>query len=635
MRRIVSRILLVALAVAAIVVTVRAVGGGRGGAVVALDGLSAQALAHQAFRLDAPARLAVDAAGSFEEQPDTALAALGWIVRRADGAVVWRQRPGRHAARGLVSAVRDTLRLGAGTYDAYFASYGDPVVRVARPARPGIGNRIRAALSQGGRAWQGESGRWHLLATGITAADRDAATPLDDTPAAAFAAAADTPTTVWAEQGVGSNRHASALIRVSSPVTVSVDAVLEATRGVVADSAVIVRVGGAADTVWAFRAEGSAWAGGSVKNRHARARVALAPGLYRAVVRTDGAHAHGDWTANPPWAPWTWGLRIDRGTAPASAVQRLDVEAVAAAVRAGTSRLPVLGEVRCAGTDEVAEVGFTLAAPLDVVVVAQGELRQSEAYDYGTLLLGDAAVWTMAYDETEQAGGLDRNRRAAAMLALAPGTYTLRYQTDGSHDCGDDYSSGGDPDDARFWGMAVVALDPALPASAVRRSEPSVRTAGDDSDDAPADGSADGSADGPADAPGPNSRPALDPPASGEEIIAFERVGDDARLERAFTLDAATRVRIVSAGELLPSGPLDYGWIETAQGERVWELTRANSVGAGGQAKNRRFDGILTLAPGRYTAHYVTDDRHAFGGFDGPAPYDPAEWGLRVERAEE
>ena len=136
MRRIVSRILLVALAVAAIVVVARAVGGGRGGAVVALDGLSSQALAHQAFRLDAPARLAVDAAGSFEEQPDTSLAALGWIVRREDGAVVWKQRPGAHPPRGLVSAVRDTVQLSAGTYDAYFASYGDPVVRAAAGATP-------------------------------------------------------------------------------------------------------------------------------------------------------------------------------------------------------------------------------------------------------------------------------------------------------------------------------------------------------------------------------------------------------------------------------------------------------------------------------------------------------------------
>ena len=625
MRRIVSRILLVALAIAAVVVVARAVGGGRGGAVVALDGLSSQALAHQAFRLDAPARLALDAAGSFEEQPDTALAALGWIVRRADGAVVWRQRPGAHPARGLVSAVRDTLRLGAGTYDAYFASFGDPVVRAAaaRPVGRGLGDRIRAALSQGGRAWQGESGRWHLRATGVTAADREAAVPLDDDPEAPEA-----PTTVWAAQKLRSSQTESTLIRVSQPVTVTVDAVLEAVGGGVADSAAIVRVGGAGDTVWAFRGEGSAPAGGSVKNRHVRARVALAPGLYRAVVRMDGAHAYDDWTANPPWAPWMWGLRIDRGAAPESAVQQLDVEAVATSVRAGTGRLPVLAEARCVGTSQTAEVGFTLTAPVDVVVVAQGELRESEAYDYGTLLLDGTPVWTMQYEDTDHAGGLERNRRAAELLALAPGAYTLRYQTDDSHDCEDGYASGGDPGDPGFWGMAVVALDPDLPASAVQRDEPVVRQ----------DGDGDAEASGGDPDLGPNSRPAVGPrmgTGSGEEIVAFERVGDDARLQRAFSLPATTRVRIVSAGELLPSGPLDNGWIENAQGERVWELTRANSVGAGGQAKNRRFDGVLTLAPGRYTAHYATDDRHAFGGFDGPGPDDPTEWGLRIERIEE
>ncbi len=623
MRRIVSRILLVALAIAAVVVVARAVGGGRGGAIVALDGLSSQTLAHQAFRLDAPVRLALDAAGSFEEPPDTSLAALGWIVRRTDGAVVWRQRPGAHPRRGLVSAVRDTLQLGVGTYDAYFASYGDPVVRVARPVRPGIGSRIRAALSQGGRAWQGESGRWHLRATGVTSADRDAATPLDDDPETE-----DTATTVWAEQGVGSNRSASALIRVSQPVTVTVDAVLEATGSVVADSAAIVRVGGAADsvaadTVWAFRAEGSAWAGGSVKNRSVTARVALTPGLYRVTVRTDGAHAHGDWTANPPWAPWTWGVRIDRGDAPASAVQQLDIEAIASSVRDGTSRLPVLGELRCIGSSQNAEVSFTLAVRLDVVVVGQGEMIGDEMYDWGTLLQRDTPIWSMQVDQTEHAGGADRNRRQAELLSLEPGDYTLRFQTDDSHDCSDGYASGSNPDDDEFWGLAVVSLDPDLPASAVQRSEPFVRYLdgdGPDDDD---------------DAPGPSAAASTAPPLDGERgeaILVFERVGNDARLERSFTLTAPTRVRVIAQGELLPSGPVDFGWIENEQRERVWELTRANSVAAGGQAKNRRFDGVLTLAPGRYSARYVTDDRHAFGGFDGPAPDNPAEWGLRIER---
>ena len=627
MRRLVSRFLLVALAVAAGVAVWRFAAGGRGGAVVALDGLRAESLAHQAFRLDGPARLALDAAGSFEERPDTALAAFGWIVRRADGALVWRQRPGAHPPRGLVSAVRDTVRLDAGIYDAYFASYGDPVVRAAAaPAAPpsGLRDRIREALSRGGRAWQGESGRWHLRAVGVTAADRDLATALDGAPAPA-----DNAETVWAAQALGSGRRESALVRVSAPVTVRVEAVLEAAGGAVADSAAIVRVGAPADTVWAFAAAGTVPAGGSVKNRRADARVRLAPGLYRVTVRTDGAHAAGDWTATPPWAPWTWGLRISRTGAPASAVGLVDTAAAAAEVRAGTSRLPVLAEARCVGTSRTVDVGFVLTATVDALVVAQGEIASGDAYDYATLVRGGATgpgetLWTMTGDASEAAGGDRRNRRAAHLLTLAPGAYTLRYQTDDSHDCEDGYASGRDPDDAGFWGAAVVALDPSLDPATVQRLAP-ISTGVDTGDE---DEQVYGDE-------GPNSQPGIDVPAGGEEILAFERVGNDARLERAFTLDAAARIRIVAAGELLPSAALDTGWIENADGERVWELTRANSVPAGGQAKNRRFDGILTLAPGRYTAHYVTDDRHAYGAFDGPAPDDAAEWGLRIERLAE
>ena len=84
--------------------------------------------------------------------------------------------------------------------------------------------------------------------------------------------------------------------------------------------------------------------------------------------------------------------------------------------------------------------------------------------------------------------------------------------------------------------------------------------------------------------------------------------------------------------ELLPGERLDYAWIEDARGERVWETTRANTDPAGGSPKNRVFDGILTLDPGRYTAHAVTNGRHAAGDFEGGAPDEPDAWGLRIDR---
>ena len=607
-RRVVSRILLVGLVIAVGVAVWRVAAGSHSGAVVAMEGLHAETLTHQAFMVSETVRLAIDAAGSFEERPDTALAALGWIVRRPDGAVVWRQRPGAHPPRGLVSAVRDTVELAPGTYDAYFASYGDPLARAAampaQPAEPGLRTRIREALSQGGLAWQGEAGRWHVLVSAATPADRNRAaalSPDDDHPTS-------DPDLVWTTGALGSDETPTALVRVSAPATVEVDAVLEAANGVVADSAALVRVAAPHDTLWAFRAAGSAWAGGSIKNRAARVRLRLAPGLYRLSAHTDGAHAAGDWTANPPWAPWAWGVRLRRPGAAPGTVAVFDAATAAADARAG--RLPEIAGVRCVGTNTTWEARFTLVAPVEALLVAQGELSDGSRYDYATLTRDGADVWTMTRDDTQPAGGASRNRRAEALLALEPGDYRLTFETDGSHDCTDGFGDEA-PDDASLWGVVLIAADPAFDLATVRRSSPTLTAQANDEDHTDDNGSQ----------------------TVPETLVAFDHVGNDARLEASFTLAAPTRLHVVAQGELFPDEPLDYGWIEDASGERVWTMTRANTEPAGGAAQNRRFDGAVSLPAGRFTAHVVTNGRHATGDFGDGAPDDPDVWGLRIARA--
>jgi len=231
----------------------------------------------------------------------------------------------------------------------------------------------------------------------------------------------------------------------------------------------------------------------------------------------------------------------------------------------------------------------------------------------------------MSRRNTVPAGGRDSNRRAAAPLALAPGAYTLRYQTDGSHDCQDDYSSGASPDDESFWGAVVVAVGPAFDPATVRprliRSLRQPDPSDDEGDEGAESGSRPNNASGRSDgAPG------------GGALVEFRRVGSGARRVALFVLDEETRVRVVAVGELLPGERLDWGRIEGADGETVWEMTRANTRPAGGAPKNRVFEGALTLDPGRYSAFYETNGRHAFGDFEGGAPDDPDAWGLRVER---
>ena len=59
--------------------------------VIVLDDLERSWLEHEAFQLDRPLTMEIEAVGSFEV--DDVLAAYGWIVRRADHQVVWTMSP--------------------------------------------------------------------------------------------------------------------------------------------------------------------------------------------------------------------------------------------------------------------------------------------------------------------------------------------------------------------------------------------------------------------------------------------------------------------------------------------------------------------------------------------------------------
>lgn len=631
MRTFLSRFLLIGLAVAVVYAVVRLAGGGSHPAdVVHLDGLDARSLRREPFTVGpAGARVAVTVVGSFEGVPGAAvdsgavppLAAYGWLVRRADddgpAALVWRPRPRRRATRGSVFAVRDTLALAAGTYDAYFAAYGDPLVRSAAPPSDGWGDRLRAALSRGGRAWLGESDRWRLVVSGVAPADRAALARLDDDPDDdAFSS------TVWTTGPVGSREHREALLVVSRRASIRVRATTEVSGRAVTDSAYVERLlddGAPPRRLWIARADAGTWAGGSLKNRAYDTTLVLAPGLYRARFATDRSHAAGDWTANPPFDPTAWGLRVDapRGSG-VTIYDPLDPDSQ-----------PEIARVTCAGPSRDDRVGFTLTVPAQVVVTSTAEMSESSAWDYGSIErvaqprtngrpdapseLRFEPVWTMAYARTTHAGAADRNRRETATLRLDPGRYALRFRTDGSHDCTDGYS--GSPPDDPFWGIVLRAASPVLDSAAVQDVGPLV--------DAPV--------------PAAPRRPIesleeLDPAwGSAPVLIRMTGLGANNRLRGSFTLDEPGRVRVVALGELLPSARLDWGWIADADGETVWEMTRANTRPAGGAPKNRRFDGVLPLPAGTYTVHFQTDGRHDASGFDGPEPRRASDWGIRVE----
>ncbi len=405
-RRDVSRLLLAVLAALALGLAVRACveRERERGFVDFGGGWDPDRLRHYAFRLERPARLAVASAGSFET--DSALAAYGWIVRRADRAVVWQMTP-EHARRerGSLAVAADTLGLDAGTYDAYFTTFGDPLLAVE--AGGSFAERLGELLRFGNRAWTSDASKWAFRLALLDPADAPFAHRLarEDVRDAAPAG----PGLVWAGGPAGTDETLAHTFEVRRPTALR----LEATGEIFDAPSDVGWIDNLStgERVWTMDRANTVWAGGSVKNRRAEATLALAPGLYGAGFRTDGSHDAGQWRANPPLDPAAWGLFL--WTDDPAAVAAFDP----------WDRLPRLVGITGVGDDAFETATFALADSLRVWVYALGELSdRDERYDYAWLVRdGAGTVWEMDYDRTRPAGGGRPHPFAAAALPRAPG----------------------------------------------------------------------------------------------------------------------------------------------------------------------------------------------------------------------
>ena len=595
MRRFASRFLLVAL-VGVVIASVIVRADARGGDLASLDGIRAEGQPQrEAFRVDQPMRVAVDATGSFESGgADSVLAAHGWLVHRETGRVVWRMRPRQRPERGAFVAMRDTVVLGPGTYEAVYAALGDPLARAPRASGGTFGERARDFFRGGGRGWIGDADRWHLYVSPATPEDRDRATRLD------VSEVGERPGTLWSSAPLRSGGVRTGLLRVTAPAAVRVDALFEATPQATLDSAYVLAASG--DTLWTARYGASAWAGGAAKNREAADTLRLTPGTYRVVSRADRDHAVGSWTANPPWRPWDWGLRVSAADSAAAsgAVTVLDP----------VEDAPRLVQIACAGGDESTEVPFKVTEPLDVIAVAVGERSGGEWYDYAQVLRADgSALWDLREAPTRHARGRSGNRRAEAELRLAPGRYALRYTTDPSHHCGD-FRSGDAPAPDDFWGVALVAADGEAAGGRLRVLAPEDR---------------------------PEPLAALPPEAV---LASLTRTGNNRDVTAQFTLERPASVCILGVGELSETERYDWGRITRRGGETVWEMKHALSYplrpgATGTDATDRAALVRLALRPGRYTVRYQTDGSRAWDDWLAPAPPAAELWGVQVWRAPE
>ncbi len=242
------------------------------------------------------------------------------------------------------------------------------------------------------------------------------------------------------------------------------------------------------------------------------------------------------------------------------------------------------------GDEEFAKAYFSIDKRSRFRVYGVGEGDDGEMVDYGWICSGETGepAWKMEYERTMFGGGEALNRIIDEEIILPAGDYVIYFVTDGSHSCDEWIHMV--PYDPLYWGITLWCEEGDLD---VRKVVPRIER---------------------------------------NMIVDLTRVGDDCLEEDGFVLKKSARVRIICLGEYGYNNMfVDYGWIQDASSRRVvWKMSEKSSSHAGGAAKNRLFNGIITLKPGKYLVYYASDGSHSYLQWNSSPPYDPASWGMRL-----
>ncbi len=568
------------------------------GAVVLSD-IDVERVLRHAFVIDRPARVTIDAVGSFESKEgsnDDGLAAYGWVLDRVSRDVVWKMEPGRVAReRGSIASIRDTLLLAAGTYDVYFTSHGN-----RNGSRFGISLLDRILGNES--AWRGDQDRWQMILRRAPGEEVEITRLKDESDATL---APTHPDLVWTTTPMRGHREAEYVFQVSEPARLSVYAIGEIGSHPM-DYGWIEDVT-SGERIWEMSLENTKPAGGWNVNRLFNDTLAVARGIYRAAYKTDARQSWGDWVGNPPFDPAGWGVTLT--ATPQSAIEPFDPL---------STRVPLI-ELTQVRDSERRQAQFKVSEPVRLAAYAVGEVGESSRYDWAWLRNNDTQepVWEMTYARSRQSGADESNRAELAFFRLEPGTYTLGYETDDSHS----YDSWlhGRPEHPERWGVTLFPVAETLDSLAIEILDVQTSSLGEK--------------DGHPEPPAPPDLPTHAAPMPGAMMVTLSAIGNEERAKATFSLQEESMLHITAIGEISISGRYDYGWIEKSDsGEIVWEMTFQNTHPAGGADRNRRFDGTVTLQPGEYIVHYRTDFSHAYGDFGDEPPADPQGWGVRISK---
>ena len=518
---------------------------------------------------------------NWQDDEQTTWPAAAWILDARTHAVVWDVRAAdtRRESNGL-RHFAGGVRLPAGTYEAHYAFYLASAISFKDAAD--FRDVVRLARRASGGGPYVDNGLYKQFALTIDGSGH-AATP-EEIEAARKAFMGSAVITVEPKRNTA-NRSGFELTR---PTDVDVYAVGELKREESFDYGWIMNAT-TRKRVWTMTYDNTEPAGGAAKNRLAHETLHLRPGRYVAYFVSDDSHAPDDWNAVPATDLDSWGLTLrvtDRMAR--AAVRPFEYQPVPE----GETIVSMIG----IGDNANRSSGFTLKRPLDVRIYALGESSDQEMVDYAWIVnaLDHKRVWTMRYENTEPAGGSDKNRVFDGTLHLDPGSYFVYYKSDGSHSYND--WNAAPPAEERYWGVSVFPASGHLNRADVSSFE---RSAG-----------------------------------TGAPVARLVRMGDDENARASFQLPGRTRLRIYALGEGHDGEMFDYGWIENRSGDKVWEMKYDETDPGGGAEKNRVFEGVITLPAGSYVLRYRSDGSHSHADWNDEPPDDPESWGISVFRME-
>lgn len=135
----------------------------------------------------------------------------------------------------------------------------------------------------------------------------------------------------------------------------------------------------------------------------------------------------------------------------------------------------------------------------------------------------------------------------------------------------------------------------------------------------------------------PGSRPGKVPveapsPDPGALVRFFDLPNNALERERIdLSRPVDFRVRFTGEYDRRVRAFADGAWItDLTNYEKIWSPTFDETEPAGGDPKNRMFQGTIPLGAGSYEFTVTTDGSHAVGSWNAPPPYDPDAWGISL-----